>query len=258
MTDKPATDASSTEAMPSKTAWLDNLDDGSALQVMLDSHSDASQAIAPVLANIADAAQAMTARLKATTSPGRIIYIGAGTSARIAVQDGAELPPTFGWDKTRLAYVIAGGVEALLSASEGSEDDSQAAREAMAGLGLGQHDVVIGLSASGTTPFTVAGIEAASKADSLTIGIANNADSALLRVAAHPILLASGGEVVAGSTRLKAATAQKICLNMLSTLVMTRLGFVRHGLMSNMTPTSAKLQRRKAKIDAVLAGKGVD
>ena len=256
MTDKTsslsALSALPTEAMPHPEAWLDALDDAAALRLMLASQAEAAQAVSHAIPAIEMAARAMTAHLKANTT-GRIIYAGAGTSARIGVQDGAELPPTFGWGQQRLAYMIAGGWQALLQAVEASEDNTKTALAEAKGLGICQADVVIGLSASGNTPYTLAALTAAQQAKAVTIGIANNPDTAVLSVATYPILLATGGEVVAGSTRLKAATAQKICLNMLSTLVMTRLGFVKHGLMRNLTPSNAKLNLRKQMIDSILA-----
>ena len=243
-----------TETLPRAEAWLDAVDDATALQLMLDSQAEAINAVSRAQPSIATAARAMSAHLTASPTS-RIIYTGAGTSARIGVQDGAELPPTFGWSRQRLGYAIAGGSPALVSASEASEDDSDTAQHDAKHLAISQPDVVIGLSASGNTPYTLAVLELAQKAQAMTIGIANNPNTAVLNTASHPILLDTGGEVVAGSTRLKAATAQKICLNMLSTLVMTRLGFVKHGLMHNLNPSSAKLKTRKAMIDALLANK---
>lgn len=247
-----ALSAATTEAIPPPEAWLDALDDATALRVMLASQAEATQAVSRATPAIATAAKAVTAHLKANTT-GRIIYVGAGTSARIGVQDGAELPPTFGWGQHRLAYMIAGGEGALLQAVEASEDKVATATAEAKQLGISPADVVIALSASGNTPYTMAAVTAAQKAGAVTIGIANNPDTAVLKLATYPILLATGGEVVAGSTRLKAATAQKICLNMLSTLVMTRLGFVKRGLMRNLTPSNAKLNLRKQMIDSILA-----
>jgi N-acetylmuramic acid 6-phosphate etherase len=183
---------------------------------------------------------------------GRMIYTGAGTSARIGVQDGAELFPTFNWPRERVGFLIAGGHEALLRAVENAEDDSIAATKEVEKSAICKDDVVIGLAASGITPFTCHVLQQARKAGALTIGIANNANTPLLDEAEYAILLATGGEAIAGSTRLKAGTAQKICLNMISNLIMVQMGFVKDGLMAKMVPTNAKLRARKKLIDAAL------
>ena len=239
--------ASDTEARLASGEWLDRLGDRDALTVMLDSHAAAAEAVAASLTQIEAAAGAMVARL-AADDQARIIYAGAGTSIRIAVQDGVELGPTFDWPSARLGYLVAGGHGALMSAAENAEDDEGAARSGVAGLDLGVPDILIGLSASGRTAFTCAAVEAARRAGALTIGIANNEGTALLDRADIAIPLLTGAEAVAGSTRLKAGTAQKICLNMISTLVMTRLGYVRDGQMVAMKPGNAKLRERYDRI----------
>ena len=245
----------STEDVPSAEIWLDALDDAGALRAMLASQGAAVAAVETALEAIGASVAAVTARLGGSAE-GRLIYAGAGTSARIAVQDGVELLPTFGWDVARLGYLIAGGNAALMQAVEGAEDSTAAAENDVATLGIKKNDVVIGIAASGRTPYTVGAITAARKAGALTIGMANNRATPLLVAAEIAILLETGGEVLAGSTRLKAATAQKIAVNMLSTLVMTRLGRVRNGLMLAMRPSNAKLKIRKSRIDALLAGEG--
>jgi len=239
--------ASDTEARLGSDQWLDRLNNRTALEVMLASHAEASAAVAGALAPIEAAASAMVARLAADEA-GRIIYAGAGTSIRIAVQDGGELGPTFDWPPERLAYLVAGGDGALMAAAENAEDDAAAAQQAVATLDLTASDILIGLSASGRTPYSCAAVEAARAKGALTVGIANNAGTALLDRADIAIPLVTGAEAVAGSTRLKAGTAQKICLNMISTLVMTRLGFVRDGQMVAMKPGNAKLRERFERI----------
>lgn len=229
--------------------WLDRLDNGSALSVMLDGHEQASAAVRQSLAAIDHAVEAITARMRAGPD-GRIIYAGAGSSIRIGVQDGVELLPTFDWPRARVDYWVAGGLSALTDAVENAEDDEAAAHEMAAAAGLKGHDVVLALSASGATPFTCAAAKAASASGALSIGIANNDTAALFEASDIAIPLVTGAEAVAGSTRLKAATAQKICLNMISTLVMTRLGFVRDGQMIAMRPGNAKLRARHAAIHA--------
>ena len=238
---------STTEGRLSAGQWLDRLDNIAALDVMLDGHGAAAAAVRQSLAQIDRAVTAITQRLKASQD-GRLIYAGAGSSVRIGVQDGVELPPTFDWPRRRIDYWIAGGPVALTDAFENAEDDENAASQAAFAANLSSHDVVIGISASGRTPFTCAAAKAAADAGALTVGIANNEAAPLFGYVDIAIPLVTGAEAVAGSTRLKAATAQKICLNMISTLVMTRLGFVRDGQMIAMKPGNAKLRERYATI----------
>ena len=164
-----------------------------------------------------------------------------------------ELTPTFNWPEERLDYVIAGGMGALMASVEGAEDQAGAAQEAVTNININNKDVVIGLAASGTTVFTIAVLAAARQQGALTIGVANNRLTPLLDTAEYPILIETGGEALAGSTRLKAGTAQKICLNIISTLVMARLGRIKNGLMVAMKPTNAKLIRRKEQMDHFLS-----
>ena len=238
---------STTEGRLSAGQWLDRLDNIAALDVMLDGHGAAAAAVRQSLAQIDSAVTAITQRLKASQA-GRLIYAGAGSSVRIGVQDGVELPPTFDWPRRRIDYWIAGGPVALTDAVENAEDDENAASKAAFSANLSSHDVVIGISASGRTPFTCAAAKAAADGGALTVGIANNEAAPLFGYVDIAIPLGTGAEAVAGSTRLKAATAQKICLNMISTLVMTRLGFVRDGQMIAMKPGNAKLRERYAAI----------
>ena len=238
---------STTEGRLSAGQWLDRLDNIAALDVMLDGHGTAAAAVRQSLAQIDSAVTAITQRLKASQD-GRLIYAGAGSSVRIGVQDGVELPPTFDWPRRRIDYWIAGGPVALTDAVENAEDDENAASQAAFAANLSSHDVVIGISASGRTPFTCAAAKAAADGGALTVGIANNEAAPLFGYVDIAIPLVTGAEAVAGSTRLKATTAQKICLNMISTLVMTRLGFVRDGQMIAMKPGNAKLRERYAAI----------
>jgi N-acetylmuramic acid 6-phosphate etherase len=201
---------------------------------------------------IAGAADAAAARLRDPT--GRLVYVGAGTSGRLAVLDGVELGPTFDWPDARTLYLLAGGSAALTSGIEGAEDAIGAAEREVADARLGPADVLVGVAASGHTPYTLAAIRAAARAGALTIAIASNRGTPLLEAAAHPILLDTGPEVVAGSTRMKAGTAQKIALNTLSTAIMIRLGRVHAGLMVDMRLSNDKLRGRAAAIVARLSG----
>lgn len=180
--------------------------------------------------------------------------MGAGTSARIAVQDAVELGPTFNWPDDRIAFAIAGGDSALVRAIEGAEDDRAAAVARMTELLITANDVVIGVAASGATPFTVAALSAARATGALTIGIANTPGAALLDVCDHPILIDTGPEPIAGSTRLNAGTTQKLALNLISTLLMVRLGRVYRGLMVEMRASNEKLRRRAARMVMSIAG----
>jgi N-acetylmuramic acid 6-phosphate etherase len=242
----------STEARLDTDKWLDRLSIKGALAVMLDNQAEAISALKAALPQIEKAIEAGHHSLSASDT-GRLIYAGAGTSARIAVQDGSELLPTFNWPSSRVAYLIAGGPEALLRPVEGAEDSPAAAKEAVAALNITKGDILIGVAASGTTPYSIAALEAGKAAGALTIGIANNPDTGLLAVAEYPVLLATGAEALAGSTRLKAGTAQKICLNLISTQLMVLQGRVKNGLMSEMQPRNEKLRRRHADIAALLA-----
>ena len=157
---------------------------------------------------------------------GRIVYVGAGTSGRIGVQDGTELPPTFGWPPDRLIFAMAGGLGALTQTAEGAEDDKGAGYSALADVTISPDDVVIEIAASGTTPYTIGALRAATQAGAMTIALSNNPGAPLFDVARHRILVNTGPEVIAGSTRMKAGTAQKIVLNLFSSAVMIRLGRV--------------------------------
>lgn len=240
-----------TESVPPSSRWLDVLDDLKALEVMAEDQQAAVQAVQQAIPAIADVAAAVHARL-AAHDDSRLFYAGAGTSARIGVQDGVELTPTFGWPLARTGFLIAGGEAALIRSVEGAEDDAAAARTAVAENSISSADVVIGVAASGTTPYTCTAVAAARAAGALTIGVASNADTPLLDAAEHAIALLTGHESVAGSTRMKAGTAQKICLNMISTLVMVRMGKVKNGLMVDMQASNQKLRDRQRRIDDLL------
>ena len=243
--------AKTTESFPDPERWLDQLSPSDAMAVMAEDQAKAAQVVRDHLDAITTAALAAYTRLD-QSSTGRLIYAGAGTSARIGVQDGVELTPTFSWPEHRRGFMIAGGPDALLRSVENAEDDADDAAHQVATLKLNDSDVLIGIAASGKTPFTIAALEAARECGALTIGIANNPDTPLLNAAEYPILLHTGAESLAGSTRMKAGTAQKICLNLISTLIMVQMGRVQQGMMSQMQATNAKLRHRQTLIDAAL------
>ena len=185
---------------------------------------------------------------------GRIVYVGAGTSARIGVQDGSELPPTYDWPVDRIVFVIAGGFDALVRSVEGAEDNEAAGTEAIVNAKIGADDVVIGVAASGTTPFTIAALLAAHAAGAMTIALANNAGAPIFTAARHQILVKTGSEAVAGSTRMNAGTAHKIVLNLFSTALMVKMGRVYRGLMVDMRARNAKLRHRAVAIVRQIVG----
>jgi N-acetylmuramic acid 6-phosphate etherase len=208
-------------------------------------------ALRPAISVLAAAVTASASRLR---GGGRLAYAGAGTSGRIGVQDGAELGPTFDWPPERLLFLMAGGEAALIRAAEGAEDRADAAAQDVRDAGLGPPDVLVGLAASGSTPYTVTCVAAAREAGALTIGIANSPGTRLLEAAEYPALLETGPEAVAGSTRMKAGTAQKAALNLFSTAVMTQLGRIYRGQMVDMLARNDKLRRRAVRMLRMLTG----
>jgi N-acetylmuramic acid 6-phosphate etherase len=240
-----------TERASPRYSTIDLWDPGEALDAMIEGQLVAVAAVHAARAALETAALAVEPRLR---DGGRLVYAGAGTSGRLAVQDGAELLPTFGWPADRLVVLLAGGEKALLRAVEGAEDDAELARRRVREHKLGARDVLIAVAASGTTPFTVAVLREAREAGAATIGIANNRDTPLLVAAEYPVLLDTGAEPIAGSTRMKAGTAQRVALTVLSSLVMIRLGRVYRGLMVEIQGINAKLARRSEGILMQLAG----
>ena len=222
---------------------------------MIEGQFAAVAAVRAARSAIEDATRAMEQRL---VDGGRLVYVGAGTSGRLAVQDGAELMPTFSWPQERLLLLIAGGNQALTQAVEGAEDEAEHALALVKSHKIGSGDVVIAAAASGTTPFTLACLRGAKAAGALTIGIANNPDTALLGESDYPIFLDTGAEPIAGSTRMKAGTAQRITLNLLSSLLMIRLGRVYEGLMVDVQATNQKLAKRSETMLTHLTGKNAN
>jgi N-acetylmuramic acid 6-phosphate etherase len=221
------------------------------IEAMYDGQLTACAAVRPALPAINAAVDDAVLALK---RGGRLVYIGAGTSGRIALQDGAELRPTYDWPSDRIVLVMAGGTEAVLQSVEGAEDDEENGAEAIAGAEINQDDVVIAVAASGTTPFTMGALRSAGARGALTIAVANNRGAPLFELARHRILIETGTEVLAGSTRMQAGTAQKIVLNLFSTAAMVRLGRVYRGLMVSMRASNVKLLRRAEVIVSQIVG----
>ena len=230
-----------TEGASSRYAGIDLWQADEIVDAMIEAQLDAAAAARAAREALQQAAIAMEARVRFR---GRLIYAGAGTSGRLAVQDGAELMPTFSWPEDRLVLLMAGGREALLRAVEGAEDEVGLAQRLVGDCVIDRHDVFIAVAASGTTPFTLACLREAKVRGALTIGIANNPGTPLLAESDHPVLLDTGAEPIAGSTRLKAGTAQKIALNVLSSVLMILLGRVYQGLMVDVQATNRKLVQR--------------
>ncbi len=240
-----------TETFSPRFLELDAWSGADALAALYEGQLAAVAAVGPALPAIAAAAEAAVPGLQ---RGGRLVYAGAGTSGRSGVQDGAELPPTFDWPDDRLVFAMAGGEAAFLRAVENAEDSAEAGAAVIREAEVGSDDVVIGLAASGTTPFTIAALREASRRGAVSVGLANNRGAPLLEACTYPILVETGPEVVAGSTRMKAGTAQKIVLNLLSTLIMIRLGRVHRGMMVHMRATNAKLRRRAQVMVARITG----
>ncbi len=230
-----------TEGAPPRCPSLDLCPTDQLLGLLV---GDQQQALAAVQAALPQLQQAVEAALPGLRQGGRLIYVGAGSSGRLGVLDGVELNPTFSWPRERALGLMAGGPSAMFQAVEGAEDDEGAGRGEMQALAPNSNDVVIALAASGCTPYVLGAVAAASEAGALTLGLAHNAGTPLLQRAAIGILLDTGPELIAGSTRLKAGTAQKIALNALSSALMVRLHRVHDCWMVDMRATNAKLRRR--------------
>ena len=242
----------STEHPSPRYSGLDVWEPADILDAMIEGQFAAVAAVRAVRPAIERAALAIEAQLR---QGGRLIYAGAGTSGRLAVQDGAELIPTFSWPQDRLLLLMAGGREALLKSIEGAEDEVEHAVRLVRDHDIGGHDVLIAVAASGSTPFTLACLRESKQRGALTVGIANNPGTPILKEADHPIWLDTGAEPIAGSTRMNAGTSQRITLNVLSSLVMILLGRVYEGLMVDLTAVNAKLVQRSERILMQLTGR---
>jgi N-acetylmuramic acid 6-phosphate etherase len=254
-----------TEAANELTERLDWTDTLAAARAMNACDREVADAVEAVIPEIAEAVDRVVERLRAG---GRLFYVGTGTSGRLGVLDAVECPPTFGVVPTLVQGIVAGGYEACYRASEASEDDEARAAADLAERGVTGADAVVGVSASGETPYTVAAVRWARNIGALTIALACAPESELAHRAELEIVPVVGPEAVAGSTRLKAGTAQKMVLNMLSTLSLAQLGYVLGNRMSHLTATNRKLGERavrtlagecgltEAEASAALAGAG--
>jgi N-acetylmuramic acid 6-phosphate etherase len=225
-----------------------DLDRMSSLEIVrLINHEDSTiaAAVGRALPQVARAIDIIVAGLRAG---GRLIYVGAGTSGRLGALDASEIPPTFNTDPRTVQYIMAGGPKALGASTEASEDDTKLAVAEMKKRKPGKHDIVLGIASSGRTPFTIAAVEYARRRGARTIALTCNRNSPLERAAHFAIVTEVGPEVLAGSSRMKAGTAHKMVLNMISTAAMTRLGYVYGNLMVNVWTKNEKLIQRAVRI----------
>lgn len=249
MNDKPS--ASQTETHDPRYETIELWPTATILEALAEAQMAATALVRAAVPQLEAVVEAALPRLRAG---GRLFYIGAGTAGRVGMQDGVELTPTYGWPPERLVLMLAGGSGAQSQAVEGAEDDEEAAQRELTAHEVGPNDVVFGIAASGNTPYSCAALAFAREAGALTIGISCVPETRLLREAELEILLPTGAEAIAGSTRLKAGTAQKAALNLLSTTLMLRLGHVYRGLMVDMRVTNAKLGRRAIGMVRRIAG----
>jgi N-acetylmuramic acid 6-phosphate etherase len=236
------------ELLLKKSKPIDKLSTDEAILLMADEQQNAALEVKKANISIEYAINQIYKHLS-FYKKGRLIYVGAGTSGRIGVQDGVELLPTFNWPFERVDFIIAGGHKAIVKAIENAEDDIKDAVDEVKRKSINSKDVIIGLAASGDTPFTCKVLEESFDKQALTIAISNNPNGKILNFGKIRIILDTKEEVVAGSTRLKAGTAQKICLNIISTLVMAKMGRVKNGYMNELVVTNEKLRQRKKSID---------
>jgi len=221
--------------------------------LMNDEDATVAAAVKRVLGDVVKAVDEIVARL---SNGGRLFYTGTGTSGRLGVLDASECPPTFGVSPELVQGVIAGGYDACYRAVEASEDDAEAGAADLKVRGFGENDVLVGIAASGRTPYTVGAVKFAREIGAFTVGLTCVPGSAITEAAELSIVPVVGPEVLTGSSRLKAGTAQKMVLNMISTATMVRLGYVSGNRMSNLQPRNVKLRERAVRI--VMAEAGVD
>jgi len=230
-----------TEAANPRSSELDAMDSLAIVRLMNSEDASVPVAIERILPELAAAIDDIVARLR---DGGRLIYVGAGTSGRLAVLDAVECVPTFSVPPTLVSAMLAGGDEAMVHSAEGAEDDVAAARADIDARDVSATDGVVGIAASGTTPYVISALAAARERGALTVGIANNAGTPILEGVDHQLALETGPEVLSGSTRLKAGTSQKLVLNMISTASMVRLGKVHGNRMIDVAITNQKLHAR--------------
>jgi N-acetylmuramic acid 6-phosphate etherase len=244
-----------TEQPNPESEGIDSLPAGQILRIINQEDSKVAEAVSRELPAVARAVDAIVAAFQ---RGGRLFYIGAGTSGRLGVLDAAECPPTFNVPPEMVVGIIAGGDAALARATEVTEDDPAIGVRDLRDRGFAATDVLVGIAASGRTPYVLGAVAEAKRMGALTVGISCTPDSELARAVKLPITLLVGPEIVAGSTRMKAGTATKMVLNMLTTASFIRLGYVFGNLMVNVQPKNAKLTDRARRIIALAAGVSIE
>ncbi len=234
-----------TEMRNPATKHFDKMETAQMLRIMNEENMNAVKAVGNCIDAVSKAVEAVSAGL---SKGGRLFYVGAGTSGRLGVIDAAECPPTFGVDNGRVIGIIAGGKDAMFRANEGGEDSREAAVADIGAYSLTPNDTVVGISAAGGAAYVVGALEYAKEKGCVTVAVTSNENSKIGAVADIEIVTDTGAEVVTGSTRLKAGTAQKLVLNMISTCAMVKNGYVYENLMINLRPTNVKLRGRMIRI----------
>lgn len=240
-----------TERVDPRYSGIDRASVAELASLMNEADAAVPAAVRAALPEIVPAIEAVAERMR---EGGRLLYVGAGTPGRLGVLDASECPPTFSTPPELVRGLIAGGEAAMFTAQEGVEDDADAGRAVIAAERVGPADSVVGITASGRTPYVLAAIAEARGRGALTVGVSCNADTALSAAAEHAIEVVVGPEVVAGSTRLKAGTAQKLVLNMFSTIAMVQLGKTYGNLMVDLGATNAKLRERAIRMVHTVTG----
>ena len=230
-----------TEMRNDKTTHIDKMDTLSMLKIINEENMNSVKAVENELENIAKAVDEASIRM---ANGGRMFYIGAGTSGRIAIMDAAECPPTYGVEQGKVVGIIAGGEKCLVKAGEGGEDVAEAGIQDLAKYNITEKDVVVGISVAGGAAYVLAAIEYAKTKGALTVGLTSNKGSKLSMAVDIAICPDTGAEVITGSTRMKGGNAQKFVLNMLSTCTMVKNGYVYENLMINLKPSNIKLKAR--------------
>lgn len=240
-----------TEAVHKDAGGIDAQAPESVLRLLAAAQVEAAGAVHAAIPAIAESAAKIAERLAAG---GRLVYAAAGSSGLMALADALELPGTFGIPRDRVVILLAGGTDSLVNLTGAPEDDAGQAMKEVAAAGLNAGDCLIAISASGSTPFAIGALEEARRRGAATIAVANNAGAPMFGIAEISVLLSTPPEVVAGSTRMGAGTAQKIALNMMSTLVAVHLGHVHDGYMVNLHADNLKLHERAARIVSAISG----
>ncbi|GAB2956592.1 N-acetylmuramic acid 6-phosphate etherase [Nonomuraea fastidiosa] len=242
-----------TESADPRFAGIDTMSVGELAATMNAADATVPGAVQTALPSITAAIEAAAARME---TGGRLVYVGAGTPGRLGVLDASECPPTFSTPPGQVFAIIAGGASAIVSPCEGAEDDEEAGAAAIDAADIGPLDTVVGIASSGRTPYVLAAVRRARELGALTVGLSCNAGTPLSAAAEHAIEVLVGPEVISGSTRLKAGTAQKLVLNMFSTIVMVRLGKTYGNLMVDVKASNGKLRERAVRMVRAITGAG--